>query len=319
MRFLETFRVASLCLLTAFACVNEPDGLPPNRGVTGGSSGQAAGGANAGQSGQGGAGFGQSQIGSSPDAGHSAGGDGGTAGKAGPGGGAGQGIGGTAAGTGGSAPGPQGGVGGTAGSSGNDVPVGTWFDSDVPNLVAPIPAKLSGDSITVVGSGSGFVYGAHPSTDHFHFVYQALTGDGAISARIEIDQDDSCYGGVVFREGLGEVDRFVGFVALLNSHPDTHTERVDMNFSARLVPEVHTAQDGMYNRNHRVDKMPGPHWVKVERLGNDVKGSTSVDGATWQAFYSYTGVLQGNKILVGVMATPAKCTVRFNKVTIESL
>src|SRR5207244_7889257 len=75
-----------------------------------------------------------------------------------------------------------------------------WTDGDIGSTGVAGSAGYANDVFTVSGSGAQ-IYG---TADAFHFVYQPLTGDGTMVARLLSGQGGSAYAspGVVIRDTL---------------------------------------------------------------------------------------------------------------------
>ena len=97
--------------------------------------------------------------------------------------------------------------------------LGAWTDQDIgsPSLVGS--ASLSGGTFTVKASGAD-IWG---TADQFHFVYQQLSGDGEIVARVASIQNVNVWAkaGVMIRETLDANSKhaMVLFSSTRWSHP----------------------------------------------------------------------------------------------------
>ena len=78
--------------------------------------------------------------------------------------------------------------------------LGPWTDQDVGSVALVGSASESGGTFTVKASGAD-IWG---TADQFHFVYQQLSGDGEIVARVASIQNTSIWAkaGVMIRETL---------------------------------------------------------------------------------------------------------------------
>ena len=77
---------------------------------------------------------------------------------------------------------------------------GCWQDKDIGSVAAAGSASFASDTWTVVGSGVDI----WDNTDEFHYVYQSLSGDGQIVARVVsmTNTDPWAKAGVMIRETL---------------------------------------------------------------------------------------------------------------------
>src|SRR5271169_2994209 len=86
----------------------------------------------------------------------------------------------------------------------------SWLDADVGAVGLTGSATYAGGIFTVNGSGNAIYYTA----DQMHFVYQALSGDGTIVARV-VSASGSTYpeSGVMIRETLdpGATNAFLSY------------------------------------------------------------------------------------------------------------
>jgi regulation of enolase protein 1 (concanavalin A-like superfamily) len=158
-------------------------------------------------------------------------------------------------GTGGSAVGAGGNGGCTAGAGFTSVDIGA---TGVPGC-----ASLSGSTWTVKGSGAD-IWGTN---DAFQFVYQQVTGDGVIIARVtHVDNTNTfAKAGVMIRESLNAN----AANALVDLRPSTDTE-----FLTRVSTGASTTWEGSTT-------ITGAAWLKLERQGSTFTASVSSDGSSW--------------------------------------
>jgi hypothetical protein len=129
-------------------------------------------------------------------------------------------------------------------------------------------ASYSGGSWTVQGAGKD-IWAAN---DSCHFAYRAITGDGAIIAKIDAvpTTDKSAKAGVMMRTSLSEgAPR-----AWLGLTGDGQLQQ-DM-------PNL-TVYGGTYYGNKTLVGSLSSYWVKLERIGNIITGYVSPDGTNWAA------------------------------------
>ena len=105
--------------------------------------------------------------------------------------------------------------------------------------------------------------------DSFHFVYQELSGDVVLTARVSELMDDRARVGVMLRERPEPASRHASVVLYETS---TRT-------SLRLIYREETARR---TRNSPSEPTEVPDaWVRIRRQGNEFIGSSSVDGVEW--------------------------------------
>jgi sugar lactone lactonase YvrE/regulation of enolase protein 1 (concanavalin A-like superfamily) len=137
-----------------------------------------------------------------------------------------------------------------------------WQSRDIGSVGVAGSATYSNGVFTLNGSGAN-IYG---TVDAFRYVYQPITGNGVIIARVSYLQNTNSYakGGVMFRSTLA-ADSSYAMVALTPSGAE---------FSVRGI----TGGDGTGGPSPGVTV---PSWVKITRVGNSFTGSVSSDGVTW--------------------------------------
>lgn len=180
-------------------------------------------------------------------------------------------------------------------------PTGTLAQADVGTVGLAGSYEENSGTITVRGSGADI----WDTADGFHFVYQSLTGDGAIQAQVSslANTDSWAKAGVMMRDALGA------------NSPNTAT----------LV----TAANGVYVQNRATAGASttntagpwgtvAPYWVRLVRTGNTIVGSGSSDGVTWTTIATHS--VSSATIQVGLAVTShnnaALTTATFNQVRI---
>ncbi|MBL7187566.1 MAG: discoidin domain-containing protein [Phycisphaerae bacterium] len=107
------------------------------------------------------------------------------------------------------------------------------------------------------------------TADGFHFAYKELVGNGSITARVDGITDGGVWAkvGVMVRESL-EPGATHAMMAV------TPANRV--SFVHRLA-----ANEGTSDANGDADAFAMPHWVRITREGNILRGEHSSDGVNW--------------------------------------
>jgi phospholipase D-like protein len=185
-----------------------------------------------------------------------------------------------------------------AGSSGGTLP-SPWVHQDVGAVGIPGSASFSGGVFTVAGAGSD-IWGA---ADSFHFVYQPLTGDGQIVARVASIQNTSpnAKAGLMFRSSLSATAANV----IIDVQPGGSIE-----FMSRT-------SDGGSTAWLAGGTSPAPTWLRLVRSGSTVTGSVSSDGVTWTTIGSTSATL-GSGASVGLIVTSHN-TSQLNTSTFDSV
>jgi hypothetical protein len=145
-------------------------------------------------------------------------------------------------------------------------------------------ASSSGGTFTISASGTDI----EETDDQFHFVYQALTGDGTIVARVASLQNTHPWAkaGVMIRETLA-ANSAQAMMAL--------TPGNGLAFQRRLTA-------GAYSLHTGGAVVTAPYWVKLVRSGNTLTGYGSPDGVAWTLVGSDTISMAGN-VFVGLALT----------------
>ena len=163
-----------------------------------------------------------------------------------------------------------GGGGGGGGGTTTGLPA-PWTQGEVGNVTLAGSASVSNGTYTVRGAGSDIYGGA----DSFHFVYQKLTGDGTLIARVVGLQNTNLFAkaGIMFRETLAANSKHASvFVS-----PGTG--------GVRYIRRTITG-GGSTSTTH--SPLSAPYWVKLVRKGNTFTAYRSANGTIWQFIGSNT-------------------------------
>jgi hypothetical protein len=159
-----------------------------------------------------------------------------------------------------------------------------WVSQDVGDAGLAGSASFAGGVFTVNGSGADIWGGA----DAFQYVYQPLSGDGQIIARVTGVQNTSAFakGGVMLREttAAGAVH------VILDLRPDGSVE-----FMTRQTTGGDTTYLGGATQTP-------PAWLKLVRSGSTVTGFASPDGTSWTTVGT-TSVTMSPTSLIGLIVT----------------
>ncbi len=155
-----------------------------------------------------------------------------------------------------------------------------WVDADVGSVGAAGSASFNGTTYTVKGSGSDIWTAA----DGFHFVYQQLTGDGTIIARVASVQNTNGWAkaGVMMRESLAAGAKEASVHV-------TPANGVVMTFRTATG----AASDGFFTSGS------APQWLKLVRSGGTFTSYKSSDGVTWSQVGTMT-ISMASTIYVGL-------------------
>jgi regulation of enolase protein 1 (concanavalin A-like superfamily) len=159
-----------------------------------------------------------------------------------------------------------------------------WNVQDIGN--PPIAGSASFDQNTFTITATGSDIGGQ--SDQFTFVYQQVTGDVEVSARVDSVSAADAWSksGVMIRSSLS-ADAAHGY-ALVSA------ER-GVAFQRRL-------SDGGSSRNTYGPSAAAPYWVRLVRKGTTVTAYSSADGTSWVTISSGTIAL-GSTAYVGIATT----------------
>ena len=158
-----------------------------------------------------------------------------------------------------------------------------WQHTDVGNIGFPGGATFAGGQFTVAGSGDDIWNNA----DAFHYVFQPLTGDGSITARVLSQQntDGWAKAGVMFRETLANTSMHAMMV---------------ISAANGAAFQYRNATGGA--STHAGGAGAVPYWVRLVRAGNLFTGYASGDGTNWTQVGS-TSITMAGQLNVGLVVT----------------
>jgi len=178
-----------------------------------------------------------------------------------------------------------------------------WTDSHVGSVGAPGDASYSSGTFTLQGSGDD----VWRTADAFNYVYQPLSGDGTIVARVATISDEANWvkAGVMIRSSLS-ASSAQAFMLVSHAKGVAFQRRVsDDNISISTAGSLSTA----------------PRWVKLVRTGNSITGYESADGSSWTVVGSDSFTMPEN-VLVGLAVSShiaaTLSTAAFDNVAVTS-
>jgi regulation of enolase protein 1 (concanavalin A-like superfamily) len=188
---------------------------------------------------------------------------------------------------------PQGGGGGLP---------APWQNADVGSPGQAGTASEAGGTFTIEGGGAD-IWGTY---DSFHYVYQSLSGDGEITARVTSVENTDAWAkaGVMIRESLTGGSRHAMTVVTAGNN---------VAFQRR------TATDG--SSSHTAASGSAPYWVRLVRSGDTFTASSSSDGSGWTEIGSETISMAGS-VYIGLCVTAHNdgtlCTAEFTNVDVQT-
>jgi glucose/arabinose dehydrogenase/regulation of enolase protein 1 (concanavalin A-like superfamily) len=177
-----------------------------------------------------------------------------------------------------------------------------WLTANVGNVAIAGSANFNNGTFTVSGSGAD-IWG---SSDAFRYVYQPVSGNVEIRARVTGVTNTNAWAkaGVMIRETLNSNSKHA-MVVLTPGHGVAFQRRTSTGGSSS-----HTAATGT-----------APYWVRLVRSGNTFTAYRSSSGTTWNQIGSVTISMTAN-VFVGLPVTShnnsALCTATFTNVTVTT-
>jgi hypothetical protein len=153
-------------------------------------------------------------------------------------------------------------------------------------------ATYASGTYTVLGEGVD-IWGA---SDQFHFVYQAMTGDGAITARVATQTDSNSWSksGVMMRNTLAANDSFIDSFVTPGNGADSDW-RWNPGYNAGIVGSL--------------AGVTVPAWVRIARSGTNFSSYSSPDGVTWTQLGTTVSIPMNQTIYVGLIVCSHTTTV----------
>lgn len=177
-----------------------------------------------------------------------------------------------------------------------------WAQGDIGNVGVKGSATWSAGVYTVKGGGAQI----SGSNDAFHYVYQSLTGDGTIVARVTAvgNTNASAGAGVMIRESLAAGAREASVLLTVSK---------GITFGRRTSTGGSTASSS-------ASGVAAPYWVKLVRSGNTFTAYRSSNGTTWTQIGSTATITMASTVYIGLAVTAhnntAASTSTFDNVTV---
>jgi hypothetical protein len=179
-----------------------------------------------------------------------------------------------------------------------------WTTRDIGSVGTAGSASFSGGTFTVRGAGAD-VWG---TADAFRYVYQPLSGDGDIVARVASVENVAAWvkAGVMIRQSVNSNSAHAFMIVSAGKGLAFQRRRTAGGVTTHTAGSSGTA----------------PRWVKLARRGQAVTASTSTNGTTWTVVGQDTISLSGS-VLVGLAVsshvTARTATVTFDNVRVTSV
>jgi hypothetical protein len=181
----------------------------------------------------------------------------------------------------------------------------SWLDQDVGSVGLAGSATSTNGTFTVNGAGAE-IFG---TADGFHFVYQPLTGDGTVVARVVSLQGGASYAsaGVMIRNTLDA--------------GSANAKTADWPWYGGIYFDMRTAAGGSTTEPGNATATL-PYWVKVSRSGSTLSSYVSPDGVNWTQLGTSQTITMNQSVYVGLAvtsgSTTSQATATFDNVSIST-
>jgi RHS repeat-associated protein len=185
-----------------------------------------------------------------------------------------------------------------------------WLDQDIGEVGVVGNATYTSGVFTVKGAGCGVEincgYGGVPVPDAFHFVYQPLSGDGTIVARVVSTTSAYAQAGVMIRETLDSGAKTV-FAS---------------DYASSVYVYYRMLGGGSPNYvNNASMSAPPPYWIKLVRSGNSFNAYQSPDAISWTPVGGSLEISMAQNVYVGLVSggsLSSLYTASFDNVSLTS-
>src|SRR5437879_4119770 len=178
----------------------------------------------------------------------------------------------------------------------------SWLDQDVGSVGLAGSASYANGTFTVAGAGQGTFF---TPSDGFHFVYQPLSGDGTVVARVvSLQGSSAAQAGIMIRETLNP--------------GSNHVFLFNYSSSSYLTERTGTGASSTYQY---LGSAALPYWIKLARSGNVFTLYGSLDGLNWAPLGASQTVTMAQNVYVGLAVsnrtTSALATATFDSVSVS--
>src|SRR2546426_14216 len=178
----------------------------------------------------------------------------------------------------------------------------SWLDQDVGVVGLAGSAGYANGTFTVAGAGQGTFF---TSSDGFHFVYQSLSGDGTMVARVVSLQGSAAQAGIMVRETLNA--------------GANHVYLFDYSSTIYMTERTSTGASSSYQS---LGSGALPYWIKLARSGNVFTMYSSADGVNWLQLGTSQTVSMAQNAYVGLAVssrtTSSLATATFDNVSVTA-
>ncbi len=159
-----------------------------------------------------------------------------------------------------------------------------WVDADIGSPARAGSASYSSGQFTINASGNDI----WNNSDQFHYVYQPLTGDGQIQARVM---------------ALSATDAWAKAAVMIRASLAANSAHAMMIATpGNGVSLQYRTTTGAASNYTQGPQQAIPVWVRLVRVGSTFTGSFSINGTTWTTVASQTITMPTN-VFVGFAVT----------------
>jgi RHS repeat-associated protein len=185
-----------------------------------------------------------------------------------------------------------------------------WLDQDIGQVGKAGSASYANGLFTIQGAGTGVsatacaIYQANP--DSFHFVYQPLSGDGTIVARVASPTYLPGQAGIMIRETLD---------------PNAKSVLVG-EYTGSIFAWYRELGGGTAGCAQPQVGAPFPYWFKLERTGNSFSAFQSPDGFDWTPVGGTFAIDMAQTVYVGLAMSSLSTYLQtgyFDNISVSSM
>src|SRR4029077_13123169 len=180
-----------------------------------------------------------------------------------------------------------------------------WADIDIGPVGPAGSVSFSNGTFTVIGSGQ-YVWSI---ADGFNFAYQALSGDGAIVAR-------------VLSASGGAPGQSVGLMIRETLTPGSTNAYALFSGNAQIYLTDRNATGGLSSSAGNTTPVTLPYWIKLVRTGSSFSAFASPDGVNWSQVGSAQTIAMAPNVFIGLAISSNDntllTTATFDNVSITS-
>jgi len=188
-------------------------------------------------------------------------------------------------------------------------PPSPWTDLDIGTVGTAGSAAFANGTFTVKGAGTG----EGGTADGLNFLYQPLSADGTIIARVASVSSVYAQAGVMIRETLNAGSTHAFMMAYANS----------MYFYDRATTGAGSSyQSFTQNPNLPTISTAPPFWMKLVRSGNVFSAYIATDGVNWMQVGTSVAINMAQNVYIGLAissgSTGSLYTGTFDNVSVNS-